>query len=80
MGGSALPIEVYILSVADTYDAITSTRPYSYGSSPERAKEIIMEESGAQFHPAVVEAFLRAFDAGKMTLVDRKPESVMLSV
>lgn len=79
MGGDSLPIEVYILGVADTYDAITSTRPYSYGSSPERAKEIIMEERGLQFHPVVVEAFLRAFEKGNMTLVKRASNE-MLSV
>lgn len=80
MGGDSLPIEVYILGVADTYDAITSTRPYSYGSSPERAKEIIMEESGGQFHPLVVEAFVRAFDKGNMTLVQRGAGRELLSV
>ena len=81
MGGSSLPIEVYILGVADTYDAITSTRPYSYASSPERAKEIILSESGKQFHPQVVEAFVLAFDKNEMTLVDRKTtEHMLLSV
>ena len=79
MGGDSLPIEVYILGVADTYDAITSTRPYSYGSSPERAKEIIMEECGLQFHPMGVEAVLRAFEKGNMTLVKRASNK-MLSV
>ena len=80
MGGSSLPIEVYILGVADTYDATTSTRPYSYASSPERAREIIEEESGGQFHPLVVEAFVRAFDKNKMQLVKSKTEHMMLSV
>ena len=78
MGGSSLPIEVYILGVADTYDAITSTRPYSYASSPERAREIILSESGKQFHPQVVEAFVLAFDKKEMTLVDRKTTEHML--
>lgn len=80
IGGDALPIEVYILGVADTYDAITSTRPYSYSSSPERARQIIEEESGGQFHPLVVEAFSRAFDENKMGLVESRAGNVMLSV
>ena len=80
MGGDALPIEVYILGVADTYDAITSTRPYSYASSPERAREIIEEESGSQFHPLVVEAFVRAYDKNKMQLVQNKTGHMLLSV
>ena len=80
IGRDALPIEVYILGVADTYDAITSTRPYSYSSSPERARDIIEEESGGQFHPLVVEAFLRAFNKNKMQLAECKTEHMMLSV
>lgn len=67
--GECLPIEVFILSVADTYDAITSTRPYSAAKSPENAKDIIVSESGMQFNPRVVEAFVRAFEKGNL-----KPE------
>lgn len=80
IGGETLPVEVYILGIADTFDAITSTRPYSYGSSPERAKEIILEESGAQFHPLAVEAFVRAFDKNKLTAAACKTEHMMLTV
>lgn len=67
--GECLPIEVFILSVADTYDAITSTRPYSAAKSPENARDIIISESGMQFNPRVVEAFVRAFEKGYL-----KPE------
>ena len=66
LGGDKLPIEVYILGVADTYDAVTSTRPYSAAVSPERAKQIIMEERGYQFHTRVVDAFIKAYDKGKL--------------
>lgn len=66
LGKDELPPEVYAISVADTYDAITSDRPYSLGRSPETAKEIIMQESGYQFHPDAVAAFLHAYDKGKL--------------
>ena len=72
LGGEDLPLEVYILGVADTYDAITSPRPYSEGNSPERAKQIIIEEKGKQFNPKVVDAFVKAYDRGKMGLVERE--------
>jgi len=71
MLGESLPIEVFVLSVADTYDAMTSTRPYSPGLSAEQAKQIIIDEKGKQFHPKVVDAFVKAYDKGKMTLIER---------
>jgi putative nucleotidyltransferase with HDIG domain len=48
-----------IVAVADTYDAITSDRPYRAGQSPARALEEIENGSGRQFHPEVVKALKR---------------------
>ncbi len=47
-----------ILSVADTYDALVSDRPYRCGLSSQEAVGIIRQNSGTQFCPDVVEAFL----------------------
>ena len=47
-----------IFAVADTFDAITSDRPYRRASSFESARETIRGLSGSQFDPQVVEAFL----------------------
>jgi len=51
-----------IIAVADTYDAITTDRPYRAGKPPARAMEEIEKESGRQFHPEVVKAFKRVFE------------------
>lgn len=80
ISGEELPVEVFVLGVADTYDAITSTRPYSPGLSAEMAKQVILEEKGKQFHPKVVEAFIRAYDKGKMSVIERNYEGRELSV
>jgi HD-GYP domain-containing protein (c-di-GMP phosphodiesterase class II) len=48
-----------IFAVADTFDAITSNRPYRRASSFESARETIRHCSGSQFDPQVVDAFLR---------------------
>jgi len=48
-----------IFSVVDTYDAITSTRPYRAGRSYETARDEIIKYSGTQFDPMVVETFLQ---------------------
>ena len=44
-------------AVADTYDAITSKRPYSQAMTPEEALTEIGQHSGSQFDPKVVKAF-----------------------
>ncbi|RPI38293.1 MAG: HD domain-containing protein [Nitrospiraceae bacterium] len=54
-----IPIMARILSVADTFDALTSDRPYRPKHSKEDAVSEIMRCSGTQFDPVVVEAFMR---------------------
>jgi putative nucleotidyltransferase with HDIG domain len=62
---TAVSFEAYILGVADAFDAMTSDRPYRAGMSEEKAKSILVEESGKQFHPAVVETFLSIIQSQK---------------
>lgn len=57
IGGDNIPIESYILAVADSFDAMTSDRPYRKAMMPQEAIDIVISESGRQFHPLVVEAF-----------------------
>lgn len=56
--GSEILLGARIFSVADTLDAVTSDRPYRRASSFESAREIIRRQSGKQFDPQVVKAFL----------------------
>ncbi len=58
LSGEAIPIEARILAVADSFDAMTSTRPYRQGMPIEKAVEIIRAGAGEQWDPKVVEAFL----------------------
>ncbi|GAP64488.1 hypothetical protein ARMA_2911 [Ardenticatena maritima] len=64
--GEEIPLMARIFMVADTYDAITSDRPYQKGRSPEEALRIIREQAGKRFDPKVVRAFERAFERIKM--------------
>jgi putative nucleotidyltransferase with HDIG domain len=57
--GEEVPLESFILGVADAYDAMTSDRPYRKGFSPEKALQIIEESMGEQFHPEVAKVFLK---------------------
>lgn len=67
-----IPLTARIVSAADSFDAMTSDRPYRLRLSMEEAIAEIKRCSGAQYDPSVVEAMMRAVDAGTMKLVDRK--------
>ncbi len=58
LSGNKIPIESRIIAVADTYDAITSERPYRGKMGEKKAIEIITQEKGKQFDPLAVEAFM----------------------
>ncbi len=56
--GPEIPLGARIFSVADTFDAMTSDRPYRRALTYEQARQEIIDYSGRQFDPRVVEAFL----------------------
>jgi response regulator RpfG family c-di-GMP phosphodiesterase len=56
--GDDIPIGARIFAVADALDAMTSDRPYRAAGPWERAREEVIAESGRQFDPDVVTAFL----------------------
>lgn len=64
--GPAIPLMARIIAVADTFDAMVSTRPYRKGLDPLFAHGEIVKHSGTQFDPTVVEAFELAFQNEKM--------------
>ena len=59
--GEDIPFVARIISVADTFDAITSDRPYRQKKMVEIAVQIIKDNSGTQFDPIIVSAFLLAY-------------------
>jgi putative nucleotidyltransferase with HDIG domain len=56
--GEQIPQGARLFAIADTFDALTSDRPYRQGRSYEIARRIIEEESGRQFDPQAVAAFI----------------------
>lgn len=62
-----IPLAPRIIAVADTFDAMTTSRPYRAGLPGERAAAEIIAGSGTQFCPQVVTAFRRLFAAGRFT-------------
>jgi HD-GYP domain-containing protein (c-di-GMP phosphodiesterase class II) len=64
--GEDIPVEARIITVADVYDSLTSDRPYRKAMSPFEVREMIVRESGTEFDPDVVDAFLSLFRKGEM--------------
>jgi len=66
-----VPLGARIFAVADAFDAMTSNRPYRRALSVEKAREEITSNSGTQFDPSVVEAFLRCLPEWSAGLKER---------
>ncbi len=59
LAGEDIPLPARIVTVADSFDAMTSKRPYRSAIPLEKAVEEILSHAGAQFDPVVTEAFAR---------------------
>jgi putative nucleotidyltransferase with HDIG domain len=57
--GEQIPLLARVIAVADSYNAMTSDRPYRLAMSPERAIEQLVLGKGSQYESAPVDAFLR---------------------
>ncbi|MGZ3694366.1 MAG: HD domain-containing phosphohydrolase [Bdellovibrionota bacterium] len=73
--GEEIPMVARIISVADTFDAMTSNRPYRKGLEYEVAFEEIVKYRGTQFDEKVVDGFVRAFKLERMGKKRIKEES-----
>jgi len=61
LAGEDIPLGARIFMIADTFDAITSERPYKAAIPAEEALAEILRNSGTQFDPACVELFLAVY-------------------
>jgi HD-GYP domain-containing protein (c-di-GMP phosphodiesterase class II) len=64
--GDKIPLIAAIISVADTYDAMITDRPYRRGLSKSEAAEEIKRFSGRQFDPQIASAFIELYQEGKV--------------
>ncbi len=69
--GEEIPLESRIIMIGDTYDAMTSTRPYRKAKTPEEAYAEILKFSGKQFDPELVKIFMEVFDEFKNVKIDQ---------
>ncbi len=56
---SEIPIHAQIIALADAFDAMTTTRPYRKGLTPDEAVEEILRFRGTQFAPMLTDSFVK---------------------
>jgi putative nucleotidyltransferase with HDIG domain len=66
VAGKNISIKGRLLAVADSFDAITTIRPYKKALKSENALKDILRNKGTQFDPEVVQAFESAWMSGKV--------------
>ena len=78
--GDELPMQARIVSVADTFDAMTTERPYQRAMDLEAAMTRLKSFVGTRYDARVVAAFIAACEAGKIrpgvTRVNRKQSDI----
>ncbi len=62
LSGKEIPVEARIVAIADTYDALTSARPYNEPRSRETAMGILREQCGKDLDPELTGLFLNILE------------------
>jgi HD-GYP domain-containing protein (c-di-GMP phosphodiesterase class II) len=66
--GDQIPLMPRIIMVADTFDAMTTNRPYQAAMDPEYVIRIINSLASTKFDPTVVAAMTKVFETGKLRI------------
>ena len=62
-----IPVSARMVAIADSFDAMTTERPYRKELTPEQAFNEVISGSGIQYDPLMVEAFQHAWETEKIT-------------
>ncbi|OLC20800.1 MAG: hypothetical protein AUH33_02860 [Chloroflexi bacterium 13_1_40CM_68_21] len=71
--GDELPVEVSVISVADTYDAMTTDRPYRKGLAWDAVRAELLRQRGKQWRERAVDAFIEMIDEELRALTIGRP-------
>jgi putative nucleotidyltransferase with HDIG domain len=74
--GDELPLMTRVIAVADTFDAITTDRPYQAGSEFPKALEILRKHAGTKYDPIVVDAMDSALAKGQLAKFETRRRAV----
>jgi HD domain len=67
--GEQIPLGARIIAVADTFDAITSARPYRPSARHKQAIDILIAQAGVQLDPDAVRAFISYYSGNRILVV-----------
>ncbi len=73
--GEKIPIISRIITVADSYDSMSSQRPYRDPLSEDEVRRRLLAGKGRQFDPLMVDSFLDLQDAGLIQKIKNEPHS-----
>jgi HD-GYP domain-containing protein (c-di-GMP phosphodiesterase class II) len=79
LAGAGIPLPARIVAVADTFDAMTTSRPYRDGLAPERAAEAIRDDAGTRLCDRVAGAFERIYSRGGFRVTEGERIAASLS-
>lgn len=90
MAGDEISVAGRMAAIVDTYDAMTSDRPYRPAISPSLALRQLYDQGGTQFDPALVAAFVRTvgiypvgtlvmLESGHLAVVEEVNHDILLS-
>lgn len=63
-----IPLLARVIAVADTFDALTTNRPYQQAHTPEQALQIIRNLAGKRLDPTAVDALLAVYERGDIRI------------
>ncbi|HUV85784.1 MAG TPA: HD domain-containing phosphohydrolase [bacterium] len=72
LAGEDIPLIARVIAVADSFDAMTTGRRYREAKSKEEAAREITAARGAQFDPAIADAFVRLLESGRLDIITTK--------
>jgi HD-GYP domain-containing protein (c-di-GMP phosphodiesterase class II) len=72
--GDELPLEVSVISVADTYDAMTTDRPYRKGLAWEVVRAELVRQRGKQWRERPVDSFIEMIDEDRRNARVEQPQ------
>lgn len=75
--GDEIPLMTRIIAVADTFDAVTTDRPYQAGSDFPKALEILRKHAGTKYDPIVVDAMHSAYSKGDLRKFETRRAAVI---
>lgn len=76
LAGKDIPVGGRLMSIADAFDAMTSTRPYRPAMDPEQAAEEVARSAGTHFDPEMATVFLEALRDGRIMVPERTARAV----